>query len=205
MSSLLFWYCMPFGFHLCLKWSVGQSESVCQRRRIIFLVKTVRLNKELTAFLGRNGMWRLLPRIGNALSQYIKPLTTIAAQPPSTSSEQKERNDGGKKSPPKLVVANLNSSSADQKSPDKNQSDEKQTLLRVLPGGKEDLTSQAPGQGPANIASVTAHFLDLLKSLQSSKGEFARWLGTSAYIISQKKQNQKGKIKKGAMVDHRVE
>lgn len=162
----------------------------------------------------------MLPRIGNALSQYIKPLATADIQPASTTTEQhgkklpthlkivkKEKDESGTDSGPDFKRFKDESQEQSQKKPIKlvvtnlNEVEEEPAVSTKTAAPEAAPKALAPSGAP----SVASQFLSLLKTLQNSKSEFARWMGNSAYVSSQKNQNQKGKIKKGAMLDQKVE
>ena len=94
----------------------------------------------------------------------------------------------------------------------------KHPKLKVIRGGiqEEPQNSEAHSPPPEESApattqpmvrqpSVTQSFLQLLNIFQEQKNIFVGWLGKQAYLLSSQRQKKQKRIKKGAMLDERIE
>jgi hypothetical protein len=130
----------------------------------------------------------VLPRISAALSKFIAPISSTAAQ-----LQIKPHKDDGfrRHSDPNRHAKK------DHKPPQKQPEEAPPDNVTELHPARPLLTNSNTG--------VTQALLKLLAKLQIQRGIFSRWFGPKTYETAIKNQKQSGKFRKGAMLDTKAE
>lgn len=147
--------------------------------------------------------FHVIPRVSAALKKSITPIAT--AQTPQSS--VKDRQDFQRyRSPPKKEDPN----------PDQNKQQEERenpAKLQVVKTSTASLGSESEPESvpqkdespPEARVGIASAFFQVIGLLQLKKGNLIRWFGSQTYQTGIRKQKKGGTIKKGTMLDHKVE
>lgn len=132
-------------------------------------------------------------------------------QKPSQQEEEKKQNLD-QESPDQLLQSRLKVVLEAPDDADAEPTEEPQPTLTLvssaegIPSSQRTATAIAPSVPKSpDVPSVALAFVQLLNLFQERKGTLLKWLGTKTYESLAKNQNRAGKIRKGAMLDERVE
>jgi len=117
----------------------------------------------------------LLPRIGNALAKFIRPVSGSGETRSSINQD-------------------------DVKTPDKekkNKEEKKEPHLKLVEGGAG--AEEQPPEETTACTGFTSAFLGIISTLQKKKSGIGRWIGANNYLSG--KNRSSGGNRKGAMFD----
>lgn len=126
----------------------------------------------------------MLPRVSNALSKFISPLTTTKK---ATDSFQK-------------FVA--------PKKEDPSKGKKKERTLKLVPKAQEKADASLPMvalQDTMRQHGVVMTFLHLIETVKTKRSKLLRWLGEKTYKTFVRQQKKSSFFKKGALFDKKIE
>lgn len=159
----------------------------------------------------------LLPKISNALAKFVTPVNQTAAQTRTGTQPQLHQKPASKKPDLKLVPP-VSRESEETHSDPKEQKREGSFERFSSPQAKKPelavVASQDGNPGEPGVLgassqenpekSVAAKLLDIFRSFQDGKQNITRLSGSRVYK-EMTKDEQKGKFRRGAMLDEKIE
>jgi hypothetical protein len=147
----------------------------------------------------------MLQRVSAALSKYLSPIKGVQNSTAGQAVREERSSFDRFKAPKGESKEQESQHQQGQPQAKPKQPKDQAPALAVPPGGDAPAAPPAPAAPSTPGLSVSHAFINLLRTLQAGSGLFRGWLGNGSYKQSLKTRRKAGTVRKGAMLDERVE